>query len=171
MLVGLAAAMMLFAATAVGAGTLFSRLTEGAPLLENVWDRATEIGQSVTDAGYTVTLEKAAVDVDRIWVAVAICSHEGSADVWDMQVVDANGVAYTGGTGAGTGEIRGASALLFGFKDPDGVSPAGPFVLGVTALDVQGVRTPGTWRFAFDAPLTPAWSPAPAQMTSAPAGS
>jgi len=172
MFAGLAAAMIMFAATAVGAGTLFGRLTDGAPLLENVWDRATEIGQSVTDAGYTVTLEKAAVDADRIWVAIAISSDQGGADdVWDMRIVDANGVAYTGGTGAGTGEVRGASALLFGFQVPGGVTPAGPFVLEVTALDVQGVKTPGTWRFAFDAPLTPAWSHAPAQMTPAPAGS
>jgi len=58
MLAGLAAAMVLFAATAVAGGTLFSRLIGGAPLLENVWDRATEVGQSVTDAGYTVTLAK-----------------------------------------------------------------------------------------------------------------
>jgi hypothetical protein len=172
MFAGLAAAMILFAATAVGAGTLFSRLTDGAPLLENVWDRATDVGQSVTDAGYTVTLEKAAVDVDRIWVAVAISSDRaGADDVWDMQVVDANGVAYTGGTGAGTGEVRGASALLFGFKVPDGVTPAGPFALEIDALDVQGVKTPGTWHFTFDAPLTPAWSQAPTQMTAPPAGS
>jgi hypothetical protein len=168
MFAGLAAAMLLFAATAVAGGTLFSRLIGGAPLLENVWDRATDVGQSVTDAGYTVTLEKAAVDSDRIWVAIAISSDHGGADVWDMRVIDSNGVAYTGGTGAGPGDVRGTSALLFGFKVPDGVTPIGPYLLEVTALDVQGVKTPGTWHFTFDARLTPAWSRPPAEMTPAP---
>ena len=70
MLGGLAVATLLLATTAVAGGTLLSRLTDGAPLLENVWDRATDVGKSVTDAGYTVTLEKAAVDRDRVWVAL-----------------------------------------------------------------------------------------------------
>lgn len=168
MIAGLAAAMVLLAATAVAGGTIFSRLIDGAPLLENVWDRATDVGQSVTDAGYTVTLEKVAVDPDRVWVAVAISSEQGSADVWEMRVVDANGVAYTGGTGAGTGDVRGQSALLFGFKVPDGITPAGPFVLEIAALDVGGEKTSGTWRFTFAAPLTPAWSREPAELTPAP---
>lgn len=167
MFAGLAAAMLLFAATAVAGGTLFSRLIAGAPLLENVWDRATDVGQSVTDAGYTVTLEKAAVDSDRIWVAIAISSDNGSADIWDMRVIDSTGVVFDGGTGAGTGDVRGQSALLFGYEVPDGVTPMGPYVLEVTALDVQGVKTPGTWRFAFDARLTPVWSRPPAEMTPA----
>src|SRR4051812_31569086 len=64
MLGGLAVATLLLATTAVAGGTLLSRLTEGAPLLENVWGRATDVGKTVTDAGYTVTLEKAAVDRD-----------------------------------------------------------------------------------------------------------
>lgn len=168
MFAGLAAAMVLLTTTAVAGGTIFSRLIDGAPLVENVWDRATDVGQSVTNAGYTVTLEKVAVDPDRVWVAVAISSDDGSADVWEMRVVDANGVVYGGGTGAGTGDVRGESALLFGFKVPDGVTPAGPFALEIGALDVGGEKTWGTWRFTFAAPLTPAWSRDPVVMTPAP---
>ena len=163
MIAGLAAAMLLLAATAVGGGTLFSRLITGAPLLENVWDRATEVGQTVTDAGYTVTLAKVAVDPDRVWVALAVSSDAGGADIWDMRVTDANGVVFTGGTGAGGAEVGGERATLFGFDVPEGVEPAGPFVLKVTALEVAGVKTPGTWQFTFDARLTPAWSQPPSR--------
>lgn len=170
MLAGVGAAMLLLAATAVAGGTLFSQLITGAPLLENVWDRATDVGQSVTDGGYTVTLEKVAVDSDRVWVALALSSDAGGADIWDMRVTDANGVVFSGGTGAGGG-VGGERATLFGFQVPDGVTPTGPFVLDVTALDVAGVKTPGTWQFTFDAKLTPAWSEPPVQMTPAPAGS
>ena len=167
MFAGLAAAMVLLAGTAVAGGTLFSRLITGAPLLENVWDRATDVGQSVADAGYTVTLAKVAVDQDRVWVALAV----DGADIWDMRVTDANKVVYTGGTGAGAGDPNGQRATLFGFQVPQGVTPTGPFVLEVTALDVNGVKTPGTWRFTFNAPLTPSWSQSPAEMTPAPYGS
>jgi hypothetical protein len=168
---GLAAAMLLLAASAVAGGTLFSHLITGAPLLENIWDRATDVGESVTDAGYTVTLEKVAVDHDRVWVALAVGSDTGGADIWDMRVTDANGVVFTGGTGAGGGDVGGERATLFGFQVPEGVTPTGPFVLEVTALDVKGVKTPGTWRFTFDALLTPAWSHSPVQMTPVPAAS
>ncbi len=173
MLGGLAAAMLLLAATAVAGGTLFNQLISGAPLLENVWDRSTDVGLSVTDAGYTVTLEKAAVDSDRVWVALSVSSESGSASIWDMRVTDAAGVAFTGGTGAGTGEVGGQSATLFGFQVPDGVTPTGPFALEVTALGDDaagkaGQRIAGTWRFSFDASLTPAWSQPPAQVTPAP---
>lgn len=155
MLVGLGVASILLAGTAVAGGTLFDRLVGGAPLLENVWDRATDIGQSVTDAGYTVTLEKAAVDPERVWVAVSVTAAAGTADVWDMRVTDANDVVLTGGTGVGTGSVNGTAAVLFGFQVPDGVTVNGPFTLEVTALDVAGQETPGSWLFTFDTPLTP----------------
>jgi hypothetical protein len=145
-------AAIVLAGTAVAGGTLFDRLVGGAPMLENVWDRATDVGQSVTDAGYTVTLERAAVDPDRLWVGVSVASAEGTADIWDMNVTDANDVMLTGGTGVGTGDVNGTAAVLFGFQVPDGVSLKGPFTLDVTALEVAGEKTPGSWKFTFDVP-------------------
>jgi hypothetical protein len=152
LLAGLGVAAIVLAGTAVAGGTLFDRLVGGAPMLEDVWDRATDIGQSVTDAGYTVTLERAAVDADRVWVGVSVTSAEGTADIWDMRMTDANDVVLTGGTGVGTGHVNGTAAVLFGFQVPDGVTVEGPFTLEVTALDVAGVQTPGTWHFTFDVP-------------------
>ena len=154
-LVGLGLAAVLLAGTALAGGTLFDRLVGGAPLLESVWERATDIGQSVTDAGYTVTLEKAAVDLERVWVAVSITSDAGSANIWDMHVTDADGVVLSGGTGVGSGDVSGTTASLYGFQIPDGVTLSGPFTLEVMALEVAGAETPGSWLFTFDPPLTP----------------
>lgn len=155
LLAGLGVAAILFAGTVLAGGTLFDRLVGGIPLLESVWDRATDISLSVTDAGYTVTLEKAALDQERVWVAVSVTSDAGAADIWEMHVTDANGVVLSGGTGVGTGDVDGMTASLFGFRIPDGVTVNGPFTLEVTALDVAGQKTPGSWLFTFDTPLTP----------------
>lgn len=155
LLAGLGVAAIVLAGTAVAGGTLFDRLVGGAPVLENVWERATDISLSVTDAGYTVTLEKAALDQERVWVAVSVTSDAGAADIWEMHVTDANGVVLSGGTGVGTGDVDGMTASLFGFRIPDGVTVNGPFTLEVTALDVAGQETPGSWLFTFDTPLTP----------------
>ncbi len=110
-----------------------------------------------------------------VW-SLTLAFQDGNASIWDMRVTDAAGVAFTGGTGARTGEVGGQSATLFGFQVPDGVTPTGPFVLEVTALGDDatgeaGERIAGTWRFTFDASQTPSWSRPPAQVTPAPQGS
>lgn len=161
LLVGIAAAVLLTGTVAAG-GTLFSRLIAGAPLLENVWDRATEIGQSTTDSGYTITLERAAADPDRVWVALT------GADPGRMRVIDANGVVMDGGTGAGATDVRGVSATLFGFLVPNGIVPHGPFTLEVTSVMTPGGETPGLWTFTFDVALTPAFSGTPTNATARP---
>jgi hypothetical protein len=155
LLAGLGVAAIVLAGTAIAGGTLFDRLVGGAPMLENVWERATDISLSATDAGYTVTLEKAALDQERVWVAVSVTSDEGAADIWEMHLTDASGVVLSGGTGVGTGDVDGTTASLFGFRIPDGVMVSGPFTLEVTALDVAGQEVPGSWLFTFDPPLTP----------------
>jgi hypothetical protein len=158
---GVAAAVLL-TGTVVAGGTLFGALVADAPLLRNVWDRATEIDQSTADAGYTIVLERAAADPERIWVAVSVAAESGTAaDIGRMRVIDANGVVMDGGTGVGTGDVRGISASLFGFKVPDGITPQGPFTLEVTSVVTAGGETPGHWTFSFDVPLTPLFTQAP----------
>ena len=167
LLVGVAAAVLL-TGTVVGGGTLFGLLVGGAPLMENVWDRATEIGQSMTDAGYTVQLERAAADPERVWVIVSVTAASGTEALPErMRVIDATGVVMDGGTGAGTDGARGVTATLFGFRVPDGITPRGPFTLEVTSVTTAAgeIETLGQWTFTFDVPLTAPFSPAPANAT------
>ena len=148
MLVGVAAALLL-TGTVAAAGTLFSQLIGGAPLLESVWDRATEIGQSTTDSGYTIILERAAADPERVWVAISA----NGADPARMRVTDAKGVVMDGGVGVGDADARGVTATLFGFRVPDGVTPSGPFTLEVTSVMTAAGETRGRWVFTFDVPI------------------
>lgn len=156
-LVGVGLTALLLAGTVTAGGTLLSRLVWGAPLLEDVWARSTDIGRSVSDRGYTVALVKAAAEVDRVWVALSVASDSGTgADIWDMRITDANGVVMAGGTGVGSGIVRGVSASLFGFQVPKGVTPRGPYLFEVTKLDVGGRALAGSWVIRFDVPLTAA---------------
>jgi hypothetical protein len=162
LLVGLAVAVLLTGTVAAG-GTLFNQLIRGAPLLEDVWDRATEIGQSRTDAGYTIVLERAAADPEGVWVAVSVTAASGAyADPGRMRVIDANGVVMDGGVGVTDGDGRGVSATLFGFQVPDGITPHGPFILEVTSVMTAPFEMiHGDWTFTFDVPLGPAWRRSP----------
>lgn len=169
LLVGLAVAALLTGTAAAG-GTLFNQLIRGAPLLEDVWDRSTEIGQAATDAGYTIVLERAAADPERVWVAVSVTAASGAyADPGRMRVIDANGVVMDGGVGVTDADVRGVSATLFGFQVPDGITPHGPFILEVTSVMTAPFEmTRGDWTFTFDVPLGPAWSRGPADATAGP---
>jgi hypothetical protein len=159
LLAGLGVAAILLASTALAGGTLFDRLVAGAPILEQrAWQDATDISLSVTDRGYTVTLEWAHIDreplldQEHLWVAVSVIADQGAADIWEMHVTDANGVALSGHVGLGTGDIGGTTASLYAFIIPEGIAISGPFTLEVTALEVAGEKTPGTWHFTFDVP-------------------
>jgi hypothetical protein len=155
MLMGIAAALLLLTATVAAGATLFGSLIRGAPLLEDVWARASVIHQSETDAGYTIVLERAAVDRDRVWVAFTVRADTGArVDFGQMRLTDGNGVVMTGGTGVGSGDtVPRVSADLFGFTVPDGVTPHGPFALEVTSVRTGDREVPGDWSFTFDVPL------------------
>lgn len=145
-----AAVVILGAGTVAAAGTLFDRLTANAPLLTDVWARSTVVHQAATDAGYAITLERAAVDRDRIWVALSVATKAGANGSPDqMELIDANGAVYSGGVGA-LGEVKGQSATIFGFKVPAGTKPVGPYVLRVTSLSLATGEQSGSWTFNFD---------------------
>ena len=171
LLVGVAAAVLL-TGTVVGGGTIFGQLVGDAPLMENVWDRATEINQSSTDAGYTIHLERAAADRQHVWVIMSVTAASGAeATSGRMRVIDANGVVIAPGTCAGTGDVRGVSAVLCGANAPAGITPHGPFTLEVTSVSTAGgdprdwTETPGHWTFTFDVALTSPFNPGPANAT------
>ncbi len=164
LLIGLTAVLLL-SGTVAGGGTLFSQLIGGSPLLEGVWDRSTEIGRSTTDAGYTVVLERAAADPDRLWVAMSVTAASGTgADLGRMRIRDANGLILEAGTG-GAIDARGVTASLFGFLVPDGLTLEGPFTLEVTSVISASGETAGRWAFTFDAPLTSAPELMPLEIT------
>ncbi len=158
LLIGLGAVVLLTGSVAAG-GTLFAQLIGGAPLLEDVWDRATVIGLSTTDSGYTIVLERAAVDPERVWVALTVTTaSEPGADPAGLRVIDANGVVMDGGTGAGRQAGGGVSATLFGFRVPTGIVPRGPFILEVrSVMTAEDEQQRGDWTFEFDVPLSPAF--------------
>lgn len=150
LLVG-AAAAALVVGTVAASGTLFDTLIQGAPTLESAWANAEEIGKSTSDSGVTIVLERAGVVQERLWVALTVADETNSAtDIGSMKVTDANGVVMAGGTGAGTGDVAGTSASLFGFHIPDGISPEGPFRLEVSSVTTQAGVTDGDWTFTFD---------------------
>lgn len=147
---GIAAALL--AGSVAASGGLFDTLITGSPDLEDVWLNGHDIGASVTDAGYTIVLEKAAVDSERVWVALTLVESPAGADLGQMQVTDANGVVLTGGTGAGTGAVAGQSATIFGFSIPEGTTPQGPYTLEVKSVTAGDALVPGDWTFTFDLP-------------------
>jgi hypothetical protein len=170
LLVGVAAAVLLTGTVAAG-GTIFSRLIGNAPLMENVWDRATEIGQSSTDAGYTIHFERAAADREHVWVILSVTATSGpAADIGRLRIVDANGIVIGGGTGAGTGDVHSVTAALYGLNVPAGITPHGPYTLEVTSVTTGAgdIEMSGHWTFTFDVPLTAPFGPGPANATVRP---
>lgn len=154
-LVVAAIAVVLLTGSVAAAGGIFGLLIGDSPLLERVWVRSTANGASVSDAGYTVTLERAGIVDGRLWVAVSVVGvgDVPPADPGRMLVKDAAGTVLRGGTGAGARDEGGVSAMLFGFRIPDGATLVNPFTLALTTVDTgaNGERT-GTWTFEFDLP-------------------
>lgn len=152
LLVGVAAAALVVG-TVAASGTLFDTLIDGAPTLESAWANAEEIGQSASDAGVTIVLERAGFDSERLWIALTVTDEMSSAtDIGSMRVTDANGVIMADGTGAGTGDTAGISGSLFGFDVPDGISLEGPITLEVSSVTTPAGLTTGAWAFTFDMP-------------------
>lgn len=149
---GVAAALL--AGSVAASGGLFDTLITGSPVLEDVWLNGHDIDASVTDSGYTIVLEKAAVDSERVWVALTLVESPAGADLGQLQVTDANGVVLTGGTGAGTGAVAGQSAMIFGFSIPEGTTLQGPYTLEVTSVTAGDAPVAGDWTFTFDLPAS-----------------
>ena len=144
---GVAAALL--AGSVAASGGLFDRLIGGAPVLQAAWQNAADVGASVTDSGYTIVLEKAAVDGEH-GGSRRVVGSPSPADFGQMQMTDANSVVLSSGTGAGSGDVRGESAMIFGFTIPDGVTPQGPFTLEVTSVTDSTELIAGHWTFTFD---------------------
>ena len=150
-LVGMLAAVTV-AGSVAASGGLFDNLIAGSPVLTDAWQDAHDVNESASDVGYTIVLEKAAIDSERLWVALTLSGAPALADLGEMQVTDANGVVLTAGTGAGTGDVAGESATIFGFAIPDDSELHGPFTLEVKNVFGPDGLVPGRWAFTFDLP-------------------
>lgn len=160
------AAALALAAGAVGAAVgLINRLAEEAsPGWATAWERAEVIGVSQTDAGVTLTLERAYVDVNQAIVGITIdgldvlpAPSDGTRNdellSWVTEIRGPDGWRSQPEESSNTAAVveGGQSAFLFSFGSPPSV--AGPWEFSVTSVGYgEGNMTEGTWDFAFELP-------------------
>jgi hypothetical protein len=161
-------AALLVAGTVLGATTLLSRLADSSAFLEHVWDRSAPVGLTATDAGYTITLERAAYDAgardlrssgddrDRFWIALTTTAESGVPVVADdMTLQDSEGHTLSGGVGAVSTD-RHSLALMYAFAVPSGTTLEGPYTLRITTVRAaegpDTIETDGPWVFKFGLP-------------------
>ena len=168
----LVAAFIILAGTAVAAIGLLERTALSTPGFRTAWDRAEVLGIEQTDAGYTLTLERAYADLNQVAVFVSL---EGLAlprstdgvqtdhlSVWEATLRDPTGrtPVLTSGTDAADGGF-GAALRSFQFDGP--AAEAGTYELTIKSFGYGADgptcvkpcvndRIEGIWRFAFDLP-------------------
>lgn len=74
-----AAAFVILTSTVVGAMNLIERTVEPVPAWRTAWDRGEILGLQATDAGVTVTLERAYVDLNQVFVVLTATDLDGLA--------------------------------------------------------------------------------------------
>jgi len=157
----LAAALALTAGAVAAALSLIDRLAEEtSPGWATAWERAEILGIQRTDAGLTLTLERAYVDVNQVMLGIAIDGLD------PLQLGDSayrlSGVTQLTGPGGWTPlpeesnnvarDVAGdESAFIFTFGSPP--LTAGMWELSVTSVGYgEGNMTDGSWNFAFELP-------------------
>lgn len=151
----LAAALALVAGTVAGTLNLLERITgESTPGVQAAWEAAETVALSQSDAGVTITLERAYADVNQVAVFFTVAGLEkvptDGDDVapleWTAELVDPAGrsaeewAVVRGGT---EGNELGLSANVHAWEGP--VTPmAGTWTLTFTSIGYNsGFFTPG----------------------------
>lgn len=169
------AAFVLLTGAVVGAVGLVERLSQQSPGWRVAYDRAEIIGVAQTDAGYTITLERAYGDLNQVVAFFSIERDGGLAaprssdglliNSFSLNAVDVRGPAAGGHGIARTGVTDlepnlAAAAEAFQFDAP---LVAGTYQLSISEIGF-GASGPacaspcmddeitGTWQFAFDIP-------------------
>ncbi len=141
----LAAFLLLAGAVAGGMGLLDQLfLSSGMPGWQTAWDRAERLSLKQTDAGVTITLERAYADLNQALIGFTVEGLEASAPAdglraplnWIAELRDPNGRSSndwaTSATGMGQDETH-LSAVVQTWEGP--VSPvAGPWELTFTSV-------------------------------------
>jgi hypothetical protein len=157
----LAAALALTAGAVVAAVSLIDQLAEEAsPGWATAWERAEILGIQQTDAGLTLSLERAYVDVNQVVLGMVIDGldplllGDGANQLsWRTELIGPNG--WTPPAEASNNVARGVagdqSAFIFTFGSPP--VTAGMWQLSVTSIGYgEGNMTDGSWTFAFELP-------------------
>ncbi len=168
------AAFVLLTGAVVGAVGLVERLSQQMPGWRVAYDRGEVIGASQTDAGYTITLERAYGDINQVVAFFSIERAGGleaprSSDGFLINHFSLNAVDVlnpAGGHGiarTGIADLEpnlAAAAEAFQFEAP---LVAGTYQLSISEIGFGGSgpacvspcmddEITGTWQFAFDIP-------------------
>lgn len=157
----LLAALLLMTGTVAGALGLLERIaTESGGGYRVAWEHAEVLGIRQTDAGYTVTLERAYADVNQVVVFLNVhgplTAEPGSSVDLGSSLIDAAGEHREQmGTGAVETDL---AAVVRAWDTPS--AEAGSYVLDVSSLQILpgGAFTEapatieGDWVFQFDLP-------------------
>jgi hypothetical protein len=161
----LAAALALTAGAVGAALTLIDRLAEeSSPGWAAAWERAEVLGIQQTDAGLTLTLERAYVDVNQVLLGISIdgldalpLASDGSRNdpmlSWHTELRGPGGWTIQPEESGNAGRVveGTSSAFIFTFGSPP--KTAGSWELSVTSVGYgAGAMTDGAWTFAFDLP-------------------
>jgi hypothetical protein len=163
-------AVFLLLAGAVGAAIgLIDRLVEATPGWRTAWDRAEVLSLRQTDAGLTLTIERAYADLNQVVVGISVdgleappglTDDDGNVDhilSWDIELRGPGG--WTNLSVQPHPDIAGRmveanqSAFIITFSDPPPV--AGTWKLTVSSVGYGATTNgmvDGTWQFAFDLP-------------------
>jgi len=142
----LVAAFVFLTGTAIGAVNLLERTVGSDPTWRTAWDRAEVLGLVQTDAGLTLTLERAYADVNQVMIFMTVeglglpsTSDGGRAAIdWTGELRDPSGRQLTattiGGEGAVEPDISAVLQTWVGAPDP----MAGTWELIVTSAGYAG---------------------------------
>lgn len=157
----LAAALALAAGAVAAAISLIDRLAEEtSPGWATAWERAEVLGIQRTDAGLTLTIERAYVDVNQVMLGIAIdgldplqLGNGAHRLSWRTTLTGPNGWTPLPEESNNVARVVDGdqSAFIFTFGLPPSI--AGMWELSVTAVGYgEGNMTEGSWTFAFELP-------------------
>jgi hypothetical protein len=159
--IAMAAALSLAAGAVAAALSLIDRLAEEAsPGWSTAWERAEVLGIQQADAGLTLTLERAYVDVNQVVLGIAVdgleateLGDEAHRLSWEARLIGPGGWTPLPEESSNVARDVAAdqSAFIFTFGSPP--LTGGMWELSVTSVGYgEGNMTDGNWTFTFQLP-------------------
>ena len=162
----LAAAFLVLTGAVVGTVSLLERTVDATPGWRTAWDRAEVLGMRQTDAGYTLTLERAYVDLNQVMVfidvdgAQAPLASDGTPALstvsWTPELRGPTGAQLFWSAAAGPIETD-VAAIVQAWGPPE--AAGGTYRLTISCVEVAGASAEescadpnGLWEFEFELP-------------------